>query len=84
MNPPKWDYKFSPQWAPHVTGFWNTPVTDSETKALEPIPFFCLCDICKGTYQNICTTGSVKSRITKFAFAHYHKADPNQSKETPK
>jgi len=72
MNQPK--HSFSPQWAQHVTGTWNSPTFDEDGK-LEPIPFQAFCSICNAEVKGECTTGSVKTRIAKFAYVHNHKDD---------
>lgn len=78
-----WFGVWSPPWATHVKGYWTERETDPDTKLPLPQDIYMCCEHCKGEFNTTCSTGSIKTHITRFGWIHLHKDafDPSYKKE---
>lgn len=67
-----WSPPWSPDWCKHVSGKWTARVVD-EDGLPEPQKVHVACSQCGAEYNTVCSTGSVKTHITRFAYVHIHK-----------
>lgn len=66
---------WSPQWAPHVKGWYEVRQYDADTGFGETQAWGAHCDTCGDNWQGSCDSGQVRKHIQKFALVHLHK-DP--------
>lgn len=68
---PKHANVYSPVWAPHITGSFESRSVDEdglpEEKKVEA-----LCSVCGATFQRTCSSGLMRQWINTFASAHVH------------
>lgn len=65
--------EWRPEFAPHVRGRYEEAVVEDGER--QPQRFECDCEKCGAHYQNVCTSGAVRTRIVRFAAVHLHR-DP--------
>lgn len=65
---------WSPPFAPHVKGGWTVRETN-DNGLPGPMKIYCYCSKCDTSWQQTCSTGTVKSWINRFAITHLH-SDP--------
>jgi hypothetical protein len=66
---------YSPKWAPHVVGSFETRAID-ESGLPEEKKVEARCSVCGGTFQRTCTSGLMRQWINTFASAHVHPEVP--------
>ena len=68
----KW-IEWRPMWAEHVIGRYEPRQYDHETRTAYPQLITMDCEKCSAHFQFVCTSGAVRSRISKFAILHLHR-----------
>lgn len=76
MLEPEWR-SYSPHFAPHVKGKYERRRHDAETGMPVPqaIKMECTFPDCGTKWATVCSTGQVRTHITRFAARHLHR-DP--------
>lgn len=67
--------QWSPQFAPHVKGWYEQRQYDQETGLPETQRWGAECAICGTKWQGSCDSGQVRKHIQRFAIVHLHR-DP--------
>lgn len=76
MSATKTWIEWVPQWAPHIQGrYQRERVVDEQTGMPEPQRVECVCTVCGAKWQTDCTSGAMRSHVSRFAGVHLHR-DP--------
>lgn len=66
------DATWSPSWCPHVVGTYSAREYDEDGNP-EPQDVRVVCKRCGATWPTTCTSGAVRTLISRFAARHVHK-----------
>lgn len=73
---PKYPNAYSPPWAPHVQGSFETRAIDPETGLPNEARVEAHCCTCSADWQRTCSSGLMRQHINRFAGVHLHRDDP--------
>jgi hypothetical protein len=74
-NSPPPRVQWSPQFAPHVKGWYDERQYDPDDGMPDTQRWGAHCDVCQHDHQGSCDSGQVRKHIQRFALVHLH-GDP--------